>query len=147
MDKPKNLALAIGLFVLGVLVGASGLYFWFVKNTPQQVANLVLANLIPGQSKELHLLMQVTEGIEGRPLKDSKMALCRLIDIKFSIMDAAAQTLTATPTWPAAHRLNEYAIASIPLAEEIEQSTKCEKEWLPNIAVKWDAPQAARPLP
>jgi len=91
--------------------------------------------------------MKVAQDLESRPPKESKKALCRLIDIKVSSMNMAIQEFSVGSTQPAATRLYEYASWSIPAAEQIEQSTKCEKEWLPNISVKLDTPPAARPLP
>ncbi len=145
MTKTKKLLIVVGFFLFGAIVGASGLYHWFSKKSiPQQVVNLVAATSLPEQSKELYLLMAVTEGLEERPMKDSKKALCHLIDIKLSVMNITADTLTAIQTWPSVKRINEYAIASIPSSETIEQSTKCEKEWLPNT-IERSTPQADHP--
>lgn len=87
MTRTKRLLVVIWSFLFGAIVGASGSYHWFSKKSiPQQVVNLVAATLLPEQSKELYLLMAVTEGLEDRPMKDSKKALCHLIDIKLSVI-------------------------------------------------------------
>lgn len=136
MKFTKLFLLALAAFIFGTATGAASLYYWASANEMKFINNHILTALIPGQIKEIYLLMGIEKGFEARPAKKSREALCRLIVIKAVLVNQTIKMFSSTANKNEARNVDKYLFLGAPSVKEIQQYTNCEAEWLTNNAEK-----------